>query len=516
MIEKTTCINVVFRADASIELASGHVMRCLTLAQELKSQNECINITFICRSLPTPIKKLILNNDYNLYEIAGSNTLWNQDIDIKNTRNILKTISKIDLLIVDHYFLNAIWELALKPYYKKICVIDDLANRSHHADYLLDQTYNRKAADYQKWLNPQCELLIGEKYILLRDEFKKNRASAIKKRKKTQKPNNILVSLGGVDNEKLNNKIISILSKAIEQGLPIKQVVVVISSYSENIIDIKNDAKKFKWLKCVIDSTNIASLMIDADIAIGASGSSAWERCCLGLPTLATVLAKNQELVNNNLSEYGAIINLGESKSLDSKKVILQLNNLMHEQSKYQEMSTKSFECCDGLGTKNVADRLLSQTVILVKASIKAMPLIFKWQSLAVIRKFSRNTKKISWPEHKEWFKKSLKNPDRHLYIIKQNLKTVGVLRLDKINKKPPHLAFVEGIIYEISILIAPEYQGKNLAIKALHAINEQYDNATIYAYVNKSNIASQKLFKRANYVKISSEHYIRPTYTKI
>ena len=200
-------MNIVFRVDSSIEIGTGHVMRCLTLADELKKQYS--NILFICRDFDGHLKGLINEKGYSVvllpdfkFFFKDSNdfsgyynwlsSLWQQDAN--ETINIIKN-NKLDWLIVDHYGIDYRWHNKLRDLTKRIMVIDDLADRKLDCDLLLDQTYGRKKQDYFELIPNDCQMLLGAKYALLRPEFALFRSSAIKKRKKNTSISNILITI---------------------------------------------------------------------------------------------------------------------------------------------------------------------------------------------------------------------------------------------------------------------------------------------------------------------------------
>ena len=505
-------INIVFRADASPKLATGHIMRCLTLAKALKREKPETNIYFICNQLPSSIKQRIVDQGHQLLTLACDvdQPSWHQDLDIEACKSVIEKIEHIELIIVDHYLLDIKWENAFVSYCEQLCVIDDLANRPHHADFLLDQTFNRDSQDYLPWLSPNCQLLLGQRYMLLRDEFVKHRSIAERKRQQYQKIKQILVNFGGIDQHNMSSQIIEILAlfvrqKQDQQGEALT-VNLIASSNFPHLKDIKTLAQTYCWLNLHIDCNNMAELMLDADIAIGANGSSAWERCCLGLPSLTVTLAENQQLIDQTLAHKGATISLGHYQKIEHQQVVTELNRLEQSTELYQNMVKSAFSCCDGTGAQQTAKTLLADKVTLHKAQPSDVDIIFTWQSNPKIRQFSRNPKPVTWPEHKVWFEKSLVNLNRHLYVVTHQESKVGVLRLDKMSEQKS---------YEVSILIAPEYQGKNIALRALHAIDKKFFNCAIHAYVSQQNKSSQRLFSKANYQRIADDYFVRPAYQK-
>ena len=336
-------MKVIFRVDASLEMGTGHVMRCLTLANELKQQNH--EIVFICRELTGNLillikyPVLVLPKNDN-FQSDGLYLNWLGVTQEQDAEQTIKVIPKnIDLLIVDSYALDEIWHKQLKPYTKKIMVIDDLADRQFDCNVLLNQNLGTQIEDYKDKVLNNCELLLGCDYALLRPEFPNLREKALIKRKNTKVIKNILISMGGSD---ITNKTYDILQEVSDD----LNIVVILGGISPHNKIIKNYAKSKKNVKVVVDADNISRLMFDADLAIGAGGSTSWERCCLGLPTLLYVLAENQRKIAGNLEELGAV------KIVDNLKVNLQ--NILNNFSFWQIMSEKAQTVCDGIGVKRI------------------------------------------------------------------------------------------------------------------------------------------------------------------
>ena len=336
-------MKVIFRVDASLEMGIGHVMRCLTLANELKQQNH--EIIFICRELTGnhillikyPVLVLPKNDNF---QSDGLYLNWLGVTQEQDAEQTIKVIPKnIDLLIVDSYALDEIWHKQLKPYTKKIMVIDDLADRQFDCNVLLNQNLGTQIEDYKDKVLNNCELLLGCDYALLRPEFPNLREKALIKRKNTKVIKNILISMGGSD---ITNKTYDILQEVSDD----LNIVVILGGISPHNKIIKNYAKSKKNVKVVVDADNISSLMFDADLAIGAGGSTSWERCCLGLPTLLYVLAENQRKIAENLEQLDAV------KIVDNLKVNLQ--NILNNLHFWQTMSESAQTVCDGIGVKRI------------------------------------------------------------------------------------------------------------------------------------------------------------------
>lgn len=295
--------NVVFRVDASIEIGTGHVMRCLTLADELRGAG--VTCRFICREHQGNMLEMIrqrkyeaiaLPSDFAFKEAEGRpiHAAWlGADWSADATQTLEALGSKvIDWLVVDHYALDVRWERAVRPFCRKLMVVDDLADRPHDCDLLLDQNLGRSADDYYGLVPEAATLLIGPQFALLRPEFARLRPASLARREEST-IKHMLVTLGGVDKDNVTGQVLSALECcALPEDL---KITVVMGPLAPWLNSVREQSTQMSWsTQVLVGISNMAELMADSDLAIGAAGSTAWERCCLGLPTLILVLADNQ------------------------------------------------------------------------------------------------------------------------------------------------------------------------------------------------------------------------------
>ena len=352
-------MKVIFRVDASLQMGTGHVMRCLTLAQVLKENGA--DAEFICRKHNGNLIDKIRLSGFNVHklevfeETEADNKLahfhWlgaTQQQDADDCIDILKA-EKTDWLIVDHYALDEQWQKRLKPYYEKLMVIDDLADRKHQCDILLDQTFGRQQEDYLAFTTKDCELLLGSQYALLRPEFAKWRPHSLKRRSKPEFKQ-LLINMGGVDIDNVTESVLDELELCnLSNDI---DITVVMGGSAPHLESVKSKAMTLPWKTEVkVDVDNMAEVMANSDIAIGAAGATTWERCCLGLPTIQIVIANNQITIAKSLAEYGAI------KFLES---IESVSSIINNPTKWMlDISNISRHVTDGLGIKRVADVLM-------------------------------------------------------------------------------------------------------------------------------------------------------------
>lgn len=313
-------MKVVFRVDSSLQIGSGHLMRCLTLAEWLKKENDA-DVYFVMRALSGNLIDLVKQKKFSVLELpqAGSCTAlsgyakWltvTQEQDAAETIASMKAIGTLDVLVIDSYAIDIKWESILRPHVKKIMVIDDLANRKHDCDILLDQNeYLNKDKRYEGLLPQNCKLLLGARYAILREEFYKARE---KMRLRDGKIKNILVFFGGSDPSNETLKALKAIVLLQRQDI---RVNVIVGQSNPNKEAIENFCKKNNmYYFCQID--NMAEFMNQADLAIGAGGTVTWERCFLGLPALVIAIAENQVELTVNCASKGILVFLGDKSKV--------------------------------------------------------------------------------------------------------------------------------------------------------------------------------------------------------
>lgn len=368
-------MKIAFRADASLQIGTGHVMRCLTLADALAAHGaECV---FICRAHPGNLLDLIRSKGHTAYALpitvaVGANSFateitpqspahshWlgaTQSEDAAACATILAKLQP-DWLIVDHYALDARWEESLKSHCRKLMVIDDLADRPHACDLLLDQTFSRQPEDYHAWVPADCRLLCGSQYALLRPEFAALRPYSLQRRTEPQL-RHLLITMGGVDKDNATGQVLAALC---DSPLPVDcRITVVMGATAPWLAEVERLAQVMPWPTQVrVGVSDMAQLMADSDLAIGAAGATSWERCCLGLPTIMLVLADNQRLVAQGLEQGQAARIIKQTHDIASCLPGL-LRELIGQPTALQLMSQSAARIVDGQGIATVIHLLES------------------------------------------------------------------------------------------------------------------------------------------------------------
>lgn len=298
-------LRVVFRADASVEIGTGHVMRCLTLADALRADGATCR--FLCRAHAGHLLELIAARGHEavalpLHEtgrLASDSALpahahWlgtDWGTDVVDSRAALGG-AVVDWLVVDHYALDRHWEAALRPNCRRLFAIDDLADRPHNCDLLLDQNLGRRAEDYRDLLPAGAQTLIGPAYALLRPEFAALRGESLERRAQPEF-RQLLITMGGVDKDNATGAVLDALADCT---LPADlRITVVLGPQAPALFRVRERATTLPWHTEVrVGVTDMAALMTNADLAIGSGGGGTWERLFMGLPTLVIPIADNQ------------------------------------------------------------------------------------------------------------------------------------------------------------------------------------------------------------------------------
>lgn len=353
---------IVIRTDASLQMGSGHVMRCLTLADELRQRGT--EILFVCREHPGNLIEMIHGKGYRVARLLLAEAGYTATIDdvahatwlgCSWQHDAAETIEALggiqpEWLIIDHYAIDYRWERELRPHIGNIMVIDDLADRQHDSDVLLDQNlYQSMEVRYKNLVPGACRKLLGPKYALLRPEFVAARRSS---RLLNGEVKRVLVFFGGSDPTNETEKTLQALAGIGDRQFAVDVVVGASNSRKSQIQDFCAGYHVFSYY-CQV--SNMAELMTRADLAVGAGGATTWERCFLGLPSLVMSIAANQVELSREVDRCGAILYVGEADTIKSASLTLLLTQLISNPFKLKSMSERGMSLLDGSGAARVA-----------------------------------------------------------------------------------------------------------------------------------------------------------------
>ncbi|MDX8549494.1 UDP-2,4-diacetamido-2,4,6-trideoxy-beta-L-altropyranose hydrolase [Methanospirillum sp. J.3.6.1-F.2.7.3] len=502
MVEKNSYI---IRTDSSATIGTGHVIRCLTLAGELKKKGS--SISFICREHPGNICEIIEQRGFPVNRIPYNPCFDNQDLNIPHanwlgatwqedayrTIDYLKSLkSKPDWIIVDHYALDFRWESAIRPYVKKIFVIDDLADRIHDCDLLLDQNlFPEPHSRYEGKIPTHSIQLLGPDYAILQPEYAELH-SRIPPREGPVK--RILIYFGGYDNANITGLTLEALIRLNRSDV---DVDVVVSSKNPHINHIKELGRNYTNIHYYYDLPTLAPLMGKADLAIGAAGTTTWERLCLGLPSIVITLAENQLAIAHSLQQQGLGTWLGNADTITSDLIKEEVNSLI-DLGELGEWSVKCSQTVDGLGAVRVYTALTisPDTMLRVRrATLSDEKLLLTWVNDPLSRQNSFSMEKISPDTHHQWFFDKLRDlDDVSLYIVEtEDLIPVGQVRFDRF-----------GEVWEIDYSLAAEFRnhgvGRSLLKAGLCEFRREHIGSIVLGRVKEENIRSCNVFESLNF----------------
>ena len=357
-------MNVVFRADASITIGHGHVVRCLSLAEALREHGAAVS--FVCRELGGHLFDLIGTQGFTVNRLPALKTgtrakdisahaaelgaTWQEDA--KQTIAAIAVSGETpDWLVVDHYNLDARWETALRPHAKRLMVIDDLANRKHNCDALVDPTYGETAERY-KGLSPlQAHYLCGSQYALLRPQFRIQRQSPRRMIPRVE-DSQVHVFFGGTDSGTYTVRFSRLLLEHVE-GVRICAVLGrSCTQYDQLRLLAAEYPGRFSLEKDVHD---MAESMASCNFALGAPGGATWERACIGLPTVYLAVSNNQAAILERLYVNHLCVYLGMADGISDHVFIDGVRNFFSDKSKWGVMRTQGMQAVDGMGVLRVA-----------------------------------------------------------------------------------------------------------------------------------------------------------------
>ena len=484
---------VVFRADAGGTHGSGHVRRCRALAAVYRSAGWRTAFATDETSIDTVAE--LGDGSETVAFVDGAAPPEQQAGQLHEAWP-----SGIDLLVSDHYGLNAAFEKVARRFAHRIVAIDDLADRPRDVDVLFDSALGRTRADYEALVPATCRVLTGPAYALLGPAFLGARAGAVRPQP-GKRFSRVHVGLGGVEPGAVLDRIVAGLA---ESGVvdTIEVVLGVEGPAAERL-----RAKSFPVpVEIAVNVRDMVDRLARADLAVGAGGSSAWERCALGLPTLMITAYDNQRQVAAGLAEAGAAVALGWHEDVSAQAVADALRALAADPGAVVEISRRALAQCDGRGAERTwlasdSERCAAGQVGLRLAQDADSELLFAWQRAPETRRFAKHATIPSRDEHETWFAQRQGDPDSLVCMIACDGAPRGCLRLERLGEGRERL---------VSIYLAPGAWGQGIATAALELARRLAPGWRFVAEVLPENAASHRLFLRAGYREEQPGTYVR------
>lgn len=493
-------MKVLFRVDASVEIGSGHVMRCCHLAHSLRQQGA--DVAFAGYLAEGHLLEWLQEQGFNVFALKPGkekevqskvpHAHWLQGTvkeDVKQTKDILKKWEQVDWVVVDHFGLDAEWEKQVQQEVSNIMVIDDLADRPHDCRLLLDVSSLQAGNRYDNLVNLNCQRLEGVQYALVPQDFTSLRPSQPKLVKDVK---NIAVFLGMSDLGAGHDKVLSAF-ECIKN--PAFTVHYIVGPHNPNKEELMNRISKTPYFKTYEFVKNMAQWMSGMDMYVGSGGVVTWERSCLGVSGIVVGVALNQEEGSQRWGELGCHTYLGRNSEVSAEVLAQEIQKMVKNPSKLNEMGKKSWQMVDGQGINRILKALGVLPVFFRKAQKNDCEKIYQWRNHEWVREFALDSREISLEDHVEWFEKSLENPHRDILIAEGEIGPVGVLRFDH-----------EKDFSEVSVYLVPERIGEGWGLKVLNSgsawISQHRPGIkSLKATIKPDNLRSIKVFHRAGYV---------------
>jgi len=479
-------------------------MRCLTLANTLTANGAAVS--FVAATMPDALAERVRSDGHEVRLIPAAPDMqrdgpnWEepplragaQRADAAATG----AAGPSDWLITDHYLLGAEFHAAARSFARRIFVIDDLANRSLDCDLLLDQTLGRSAEAYRALVPAGCTILAGSQFAMLRPEFVLQRPAALERRKAAGPVESILVSMGATDPD---GNTLPVVEQLLEVA-PDCRLDVVLGPGAASLEGLRALEVRAQSVRLHVNTDRMADLMRDADLAIGAAGMTSWERCCLGLPVIALVMADNQRTGAMNLEAVGAAVVVDQVDAIAPA-----VAGLLSDPSRLARMSAAAFAVVDGRGADRVAAAMLdgeespTKPVGIRPARIDDSERIWLWRNDPLMRAMAKSREAIGWAEHEHWFDRVLRDTATELYIADLGGEPAAMVRFDREDGQAI-----------VSINVAPELRGRGVGTAALvsscAAFERAHPDTLLSAEIRHQNRASKRAFRAAGFEEMQSE----------
>jgi UDP-2,4-diacetamido-2,4,6-trideoxy-beta-L-altropyranose hydrolase len=489
-------LRVAFRCDASAEIGTGHVVRCLTLAVALQARGA--EVCFFCRALPPGLADRLAAAGVGLVGLAPapapgfvlglgdpSHARWlglPWARDAEDTRRALAD-GRWDWLVVDHYALDARWERSVAPAVGRLLVIDDLADRPHDCAILLDQNLHHDADHrYDGLVPPEARRLLGPRYALLRPEFAAARARRLAA---PPDPRRVFVFFGGADASDMTSRALDAMERVEDIVLD-----VVIGSLHPRRSSIEARCAAHAAWSCAVDVADMADRMAQAAVGLGAGGTTTWERCAVGLPSLVVSVADNQVEIAAACAAAGVQLDLGWGPSLDPAKLRSVLLSLLEDHGQQRAVAEAARGVCSGEGALLVVDHMVGRAGLRLRPTrAEDAALLFHWANEPSTRRASLSSAPVRWESHVAWLAARLHDPAHALFVLEQGEEALGQVRFAD-----------EGDRWRLSYGLDPRARGRGLGrqlVTAGLAAIAGRGPVTVLAEVKADNVASIETFRR-------------------
>lgn len=509
-------MRAVIRVDASTSIGTGHMRRCLALTQALLDR-EC-EVWLVSRRLdavadsilreapcsvlwlPPPRASVAATCDAD--PVLPKHHFWAQVPWSQDAQEVVFLVRSIrpDWVFVDHYAFDSRWHAWVREALdSRIAVIDDLGDRMLDADLLIDQNVAEDHELKYAGRHLRCtQFLAGPRYALISADYR-----LAPRYRFHPEVRSIGIFMGGSDPLGFSVRVLDACRRDAAFAGPIE---IVATSASPHLAELRAKCAAWPLTRLTLDLSSLADFFSRHDLQIGAGGGATWERCCIGAPTVALVVAENQAVTLPALARCGAVqigtlCSPGESDAAtclapsEAKPLAQLLRDLIETPDARRSLAQSASTLVDGRGAERVALCLLRTTLSLRPATMFDAPQVYEWRNHSSLRAVSRQKEPIAYDDHERWMHSVLEDPMRHLLIAQVGKQLVGCIRFDR----------TRDCTVEVSLYLAPELSGLGLGSQLLNAGETLMTDLlartfTIVANVLPSNIASQRLFACCGY----------------
>lgn len=470
---------VLFRTDASTEIGTGHMMRCLALGEALQDMDSTA-VFLVSVHTPSLVKRL---KEERMEILQLSTRPYGSDDAEETAQHAQKITAK--WIVVDGYHFDAAYQDELKRRGMKVLFIDDEGHaKNYSADCVLNQNMDATENKYTA-RSKATRLLLGTRYVLLRREFRSQRP---KERKTSAKNLHLLVTLGGADAMNITSKVVETMSNPSSI-----HTTVVIGGANPHRTAIETLCRE-KRMNSVVDTANLRTLMEETDIAITAGGTTSYEFAYMGVPTLTLIIADNQRAVAQSMETVGASINLGDATMVTPEMLRKSVESLAGDPCTREQMSIAGRRLVDGEGAERVAMELTGTKLRIRNVRLSDAECIWQWANDRETRQASFSPNEIPWKEHSQWFANRLADNNTFFFIgVDRDDTSIGYIRFE--GKRNEAI---------ISIAIAPERRGQGYGSTLLREGCRQFfqrrKDARVSAYVRPENKGSTTLFQKTGF----------------
>jgi UDP-2,4-diacetamido-2,4,6-trideoxy-beta-L-altropyranose hydrolase len=477
--------HLIIRADASTRIGTGHLMRCLALAQAWKDAGHKTVFATACQN--EDLLHRLRDEEFGIHLLARS---YPDAGDWDYTKNILAAYPGA-WVVLDGYHFDDVYQRQVKELGHRLLVVDDMAHLKHYyADILLNQNLHAQQLQYS--CEPYTRLLLGTRYVLLRREFLVWKDW---KREVPEVARRVLLTLGGADPENHTLKVIQALAGAEVAGLEVTIVMGASNPHMETIGRAIGDSPIS--VRTAENPEDMGRVIKWADVAIAAAGVTTWELLFMGTPALFLALADNQESVGLSVSKAGAGLYLGHANAVSRDDICAKLENVANNRALRKDMSAKGRALVDGSGTVRVVNAIkaTSQPALQLRhATQDDCSLLWEWANEAATRKASFTHRHIAWEEHQKWFTQKINDPACHILIAcGPGGKPVGQVRFE-----------ITGESARVSTSVEKDERNKGYGSSMIRIASDHLFRMTpvnvIHAYVKDNNPSSLLAFKDAGF----------------